>query len=68
MDLGRCHCLCHRKGSILAWHKPLIEDPVESLVACDLCAPIHAGVWTVVPRGYDPHTDNGWSGQGDGSE
>jgi hypothetical protein len=45
----------------------LIEDPIESLVACDLCAPVHAGVWTVVPRGYEePDDEDEWKGENGG--
>lgn len=47
---------------------PDVTDPVESLAACDLCAPLHAGVWTVVPRGYKPSTGDPWRNQSDGED
>lgn len=63
----RCSCSCHQKGSLFRWGVPEVTDPVESLVACDLCAPLHAGVWRVVPRGYKPSRPNEpWRQQGDG--
>lgn len=68
MDAERCRCLCHRKGSVFAWRAPDVVDPVESLVACELCAPLHAGVWTVVPRGFKPTTGDEWRGQSDGDQ
>lgn len=65
---GLCRCFCHRKGSIFAWRIPEVVDPIESLVACELCATLHAGVWTVVPRGYKAPPRDPWRGQSDGED
>lgn len=45
-----CQCPCHTSATVLPTHPPPVTDPVESLVCCDLCEPLHRGVWTVWKR------------------
>lgn len=46
LSVHRCFCPCHL-GSVLQWRPPPVTDPVESLAACELCQPLHKGVWKI---------------------
>lgn len=63
-----CRCPCHWKGSLFSPRMVDVDDPIASLTSCDLCAVLHAGVWTVVPRGYKPPPREPWRGQSDGED
>lgn len=66
-DQDRCSCECHQM-SVYRDAGPEMTDAVAALTACDLCSILHAGVWTVVPRGYKPPKGEPWKEQADGEE
>ena len=58
----KCLCSCHT-GSVLTVEAPEVSDPIAALTACDRCAVLHLGVWTVVARG--PATEGNTNSEGD---
>jgi hypothetical protein len=57
-----CECPCHQ-GSVTSREAPEVSDPIAALTACDRCAVLHLGVWTVVARG--PATEGNTNSEGD---
>lgn len=45
----KCECPCHR-GSMFDREWPEVSDPIAAMTACDRCAVLHVGVWTVIPH------------------
>jgi hypothetical protein len=58
----RCFCPCHA-ASVLPVAPPVVTDPIEALACCDLCEPLHRGVWKlhrktrITRRWVDPQAD-----------
>lgn len=67
-DRDTCRCMCHWKGSLFSPRVVDVDEPVSAMTACDLCAVLHAGVWTVVPRGYKAPPREPWRNQSDGED
>jgi hypothetical protein len=69
--MNSCGCQCHREvvgnNVMTLFHRQVpFDDPVEGLVACDLCRSLHEAHYVQEPKPWKPEQD--WGNGAEGSE